>query len=55
MSKRIKIFLLAFSTLIVLFTVAGGLGVRAAGGDGAYRQLQVYDEVLTRIRSEYVE
>ncbi|HXZ27716.1 MAG TPA: S41 family peptidase [Terriglobales bacterium] len=55
MSKPIKILLLALSTLIVLFTVAGGLGVRAAGGDGAYRQLQVYDEVLTRIRSEYVE
>jgi carboxyl-terminal processing protease len=55
MSKRIKIFLLVVSTLMVLFTVAGGLGVRASGGDGAYRQLQVYDEVLTRIRSEYVE
>jgi len=55
MSKRIKVLLLAVSTLIVLFTVAGGLGVRAAGGDGAYRQLQVYDEVLTRVRSEYVE
>ena len=55
MSKPIKVLLLALSTLIVLFTVAGGLGVRAAGGDGAYRQLQVYDEVLTRIRSEYVE
>lgn len=55
MSKPIKILLLAVSTLIVLFTVAGGLGVRAASGDGPYRQLQVYDEVLTRIRSEYVE
>jgi carboxyl-terminal processing protease len=55
MSKRIKVFLLVVSTLLVLFTVVGGLGVRASGGDGAYRQLQVYDEVLTRIRSEYVE
>ncbi len=55
MSKRLKVALLAISTLIVLFTIVGGLGVRASGGDGAYRQLQVYDEVLTRIRSEYVE
>lgn len=55
MSRRIKILLLAISTLIVLFAVAGGLGVRASSGEGAYRQLQVYDEVLTRIRSEYVE
>jgi len=36
--------------------VAGGLdGVRASSNDGAYRQLQVYSEVLSRVRSEYVE
>ena len=39
----------------MLFTIAGGLGVRAASNDGAYRQLGVYSEVLSRIRSEYVE
>jgi len=36
--------------------VAGGLGgVRASSNDGAYRQLQVYSEVLSRVNSEYVE
>ena len=40
---------------IVLFTIAGGLRVRAESDDGAYRQLGVYSEVLSRIRSEYVE
>jgi len=36
--------------------VVGGLdGVRASSNDGAYRQLQVYSEVLSRVRSEYVE
>src|SRR5271168_2042857 len=29
--------------------------VRASNNDGAYRQLQVYSEVLSRVRSEYVE
>lgn len=29
--------------------------VRASNSDGAYRQLQVYSEVLSRVRSEYVE
>ena len=40
---------------LVLFTIAGGLRVKAASDDGAYRQLGVYSEVLSRIRSEYVE
>ena len=34
----------------------GGMdGVRASSNDGSYRQLQVYSEVLSRVRSEYVE
>ncbi len=37
--------------------IAGGLGVYASAGksEGAYRELGVYSEVLSRIRSEYVE
>jgi carboxyl-terminal processing protease len=35
--------------------VGGSSGVRASSNDGAYRQLQVYSEVLSRVRSEYVE
>ena len=55
MSKKVKALLLSVSIVIVLFTIAGGLGVRASTNDGAYRQLGVYSEVLSRIRSEYVE
>ena len=55
MSNKIKAVILSVSIAIVLFTIAGGLGVRAASNDGAYRQLGVYSEVLSRIRSEYVE
>jgi carboxyl-terminal processing protease len=55
MSKRAKIVVLSVSLAIVLFTVIGGLGVKASTNDGAYRQLGVYSEVLSRIRSEYVE
>ncbi len=56
MSKKVKAVILSVSIAIVLFTIAGGLGVRAASDDdGAYRQLGVYSEVLSRIRSEYVE
>ena len=55
MSKKIKYFLLTLSACIVVFTVVGGLRVRASNDDGAYRQLGVFSEVLSRIRTEYVE
>jgi len=55
MNKTLKAVVLSVSMAIVLFTIAGGLRVRAESDDGAYRQLGVYSEVLSRIRSEYVE
>ena len=55
MSKTLKAVVLSVSVAIVLFMIAGGLRVRAESDDGAYRQLSVYSEVLSRIRSEYVE
>ncbi len=55
MSKKAKAIFLSVSLALVLFTIAGGLGVRASTNQGAYRQLGVYSEVLSRIRSEYVE
>jgi carboxyl-terminal processing protease len=56
MSTKLKITILASSLAILLFTIVGGfVNVRASSNDGAYRQLSVYSEVLSRIRSEYVE
>ena len=55
MSKSLKITVLSISVVVVLFAVFGGLGVKASTNDGAYRQLGVYSEVLSRIRTEYVE
>lgn len=57
MSMKIKAAVLFASFGVLLFVVVGSLGgVHAAtSNDGAYRQLQVYSEVLSRIRTEYVE
>jgi carboxyl-terminal processing protease len=55
MSKTTKSFIIGVSILLVAFTVAGGLGVKASNEDGAYRQLGVYSEVLAKIRTDYVE
>lgn len=56
MSTKLKITILASSLAVLLFTFGGSfVSVRASSNDGAYRQLSVYSEVLSRIRSEYVE
>jgi carboxyl-terminal processing protease len=56
MSMKTKAAILISSAVVLLFMLVGGLdGVRASSNDGAYRQLQVYSEVLARVRSEYVE
>ena len=48
MSMKTKVAVLVASFAVLLFTVVGGLvGVRASSNDGAYRQLQVYSEVLS--------
>jgi carboxyl-terminal processing protease len=56
MSMKTKAAILVTSFAVLLFVVVGSLGgVHASSNDGAYRQLQVYSEVLSRVRSEYVE
>ena len=56
MSTKLKVTVIASSLAVLLFTIAGNfVNVRASSNDGAYRQLSVYSEVLSRIRLEYVE
>lgn len=55
MSNKFKAVLLVSSLAIVLFMALGLTGVHASSNDGAYKQLEVYSEVLSRVRSEYVE
>jgi carboxyl-terminal processing protease len=56
MSMKTKAAILVTSFAVLLFVVAGEWGgVHASSNDGSYRQLQVYSEVLSRVRSEYVE
>src|SRR6266446_10758495 len=53
---KIKAAILVSSFAVLLFVVVGSMGgVHASSNDGAYRQLQVYSEVLSRVNSEYVE
>ncbi len=53
---KTKISILACSAVLLLFVIVGGMnGVRASSNEGAYRQMQVYSEVLSRVQQEYVE
>jgi len=56
-SKPVKVAVLSISCLIFVFAIWGGLNVHASASksDGAYKEIGVYSEVLSRIRSEYVE
>jgi carboxyl-terminal processing protease len=56
MSKPTKLIVLGLSFLLATLVVAGGLGVKASTtNEDSYRQIEVYSEVLSRIRTEYVE
>ncbi len=55
MTSRIKLFVVTSSTCLVLFLLVGAVVGRGAGTRDAYRHFQVITEVLSRIKSEYVE
>src|ERR1022692_864231 len=57
MSKSKLSLVLVSSALSVLLVIGGVLGNSSStpGQEGAYKQLKVYGEVLSRVRSEYVE
>lgn len=59
MLKVAKILLLAFSVVLVVGTFLGvnstGVSAATTDDDGAYRQINVYSEVLRHIQTDYVE
>ena len=56
MSKKLQVLLLTSSMLIITFALIGGLGVYASSSSGdSYKQMSVFNEVMLRIRTEYVE
>src|SRR5689334_21164048 len=56
MSQKIKAAIVLLYAAVLTFVMVGNKdGVGASSNDGPYFQLQVYSEVLSRLRSEYVE
>jgi len=55
MTNRIRVTLIAVSSLLVFYVVLGGLlGKSESTSEKTYRDLGVYSEVLNRIRIDYV-
>jgi carboxyl-terminal processing protease len=55
MSRRLKVFVISLSTMLMAFLLLGTVMRGDASPDDAYPHLGVYAEVLSRIKSEYVE
>jgi carboxyl-terminal processing protease len=55
MNRKIKALIVLLSCLVVFYAVVGGLIGKETPAEGAYKQLQVFSEVLLRIRNDYVE
>ena len=55
MSTKIKTVIIVASAGVLLFTLAGNITGARASNEGAYKQMEVYSEVLSRVRGEYVE
>lgn len=57
MSKKLQISLLTASIVIIGFSLVGGMvhASSSASSDGAYSHIQVYSEVLSHVRLDYVE
>ncbi|HVT94799.1 MAG TPA: S41 family peptidase [Bryobacteraceae bacterium] len=55
MNSRFKVVVVTTSSLLVVLLLAGARYGRSASPEDTYRHLAVYTEVLSRIKSDYVE
>jgi carboxyl-terminal processing protease len=55
MTSRLKLFVASTSTCLVFVLLFGAMRGKSASPEDTYRHLAVYTEVLSRIKSEYVE
>lgn len=55
MNRRFKFVVVTSSTLLVLLLLAGARYGRSASPEDTYQHIAVYTEVLSRIKSDYVE
>ncbi len=55
MNSRAKVYFVTLSTCLVVLLLVGTTFGRSSSSEGAYRQMAVFAEVLSHIKSDYVE
>ena len=55
MNSRLKLVIIATSSCLILFLLLGTVLAGSADQENTYRHFEVFAEVLSRIKSEYVE
>src|SRR2546421_4383051 len=55
MNSRVKFFVVFASTSLAALLLVGAVIGKSASPDGPYHHIAVYTDVLSRIKSEYVE
>ena len=55
MNSRVKVYFVTLSACLVVLLLVGTTFGRSSASEGAYRQMAVFAEVLSHIKSDYVE
>ena len=55
MNSKSKYAILLLSSVLVIYSIIGGMLGRVNAQDGSYQQLSIFMEVLNRIQSDYVD
>jgi carboxyl-terminal processing protease len=55
LNSKSKYAILLLSSVLVAYAIIGGVLGRVSAQNGSYQQLSIFNEVLTRIRSDYVD
>lgn len=55
MNSKSKYAILLISSVLVIYAVIGGMLGQVSAQNGSYQQLSIFDDVLIRIRNDYVD
>jgi carboxyl-terminal processing protease len=53
--RRSRLILLSASLVVVLFVVGSGAAMRAGAGDGSYKQMLLFSEIMSYVVDNYVD
>src|SRR5689334_1491695 len=55
LNSKSKYAILLISSVLVIYAIIGGMLGRVSAQNGSYQQLAIFNEVLSRIQTDYVD